>query len=144
MLLFILWHVIFIILWRSDIYYIMTVRYLLYYNRVVFNEVIQSNKNYMRDVTVINPDWLCELAPGFYQFGTVSLSLVVFVTLLDAMMSCCRITINFFYPIFIFLKSSILILKYIFHQILTWFLTMYNVYLFECWIADPLEWWITN
>jgi len=31
----------------------MTVRYLLYYNRVVFNEVIQSNKNYMRDVTVI-------------------------------------------------------------------------------------------
>ena len=144
MLLFILWHVIFIILWRSDIYYIMTVRYLLYYNRVVFNEVIQSNKNYMRDVTVINPDWLCELAPGFYQFGTVSLSLVVFVTLLDVMMSCCRITIKFLYPIFFFLKSSILILKYILHQILTWFLTMYNVYLFECWIADLLEWWITN
>ena len=144
MLLFILWHVIFIILWRSDIYYIMTVRYLLYYNRVVFNEVIQSNKNYMRDVTVINPDWLCELAPGFYQFGTVSLSLVVFVTLLDVMMSCCRITIKFLYPFFFFLKSSILILKYILHQILTWFLTMYNVYLFECWIADLLEWWITN
>ena len=26
----------------------------------------------MRDITVIEPDWLCELAPHFYQFGTVS------------------------------------------------------------------------
>lgn len=37
---------------------------------VVFNEVVQTTKDYMRDVTVINPDWLCELAPDFYQFGT--------------------------------------------------------------------------
>ena len=40
--------------------------------RVVFNEVVQTTKDFMRDVTVINPDWLCELAPDFYQFGTVS------------------------------------------------------------------------
>jgi len=26
----------------------------------------------MRDITVIKPEWLCELAPHFYQFGTVS------------------------------------------------------------------------
>ncbi|KAH3778666.1 hypothetical protein DPMN_180136 [Dreissena polymorpha] len=37
---------------------------------VVFNEVVQTTKDFMRDVTVINPDWLCELAPEFYQFGT--------------------------------------------------------------------------
>lgn len=40
--------------------------------RVVFNEVVQTTKDFMRDITVINPDWLCELAPEFYQFGTVS------------------------------------------------------------------------
>lgn len=37
---------------------------------VVFNEVIQTNKDYMRDVTVINPDWLHEVAAHFYHFGT--------------------------------------------------------------------------
>lgn len=41
--------------------------------RVVFNDVVQTNKDYMRDITVIEPDWLCELAPHFYQFGTVSI-----------------------------------------------------------------------
>lgn len=39
---------------------------------VVFNEVIQTKKEYMRDITVINPEWLRELAPHFYQFGTES------------------------------------------------------------------------
>lgn len=37
---------------------------------VVFNEVVQTTKDFMRDITVINPDWLRELAPDFYQFGT--------------------------------------------------------------------------
>ncbi|KAL4234591.1 ATP-dependent RNA helicase [Mactra antiquata] len=37
---------------------------------VVFNEVIQTSKYYMRDVTVIKPEWLQELAPDFYQYGT--------------------------------------------------------------------------
>ncbi|KAK6185965.1 hypothetical protein SNE40_008091 [Patella caerulea] len=37
---------------------------------VVFNEVVQTSKYFMRDVTVIKPEWLCELAPHFYQFGT--------------------------------------------------------------------------
>ncbi|XP_052062494.1 probable ATP-dependent RNA helicase DHX35 isoform X1 [Mytilus californianus] len=39
---------------------------------VVFNEVIQTKKEYMRDITVIKPEWLRELAPHFYQFGTES------------------------------------------------------------------------
>lgn len=37
---------------------------------VVFNEVIQTSKQYMRDLTVIEPTWLYELAPHFYQYGT--------------------------------------------------------------------------
>ncbi|GFN74362.1 pre-mRNA-splicing factor ATP-dependent RNA helicase dhx15 [Plakobranchus ocellatus] len=37
---------------------------------VVFNEVVQTNKDYMRDVTVIDPEWLHELAAHFYHFGT--------------------------------------------------------------------------
>lgn len=37
---------------------------------VVFNDIVQTNKDYMRDISVIEPDWLCELAPHFYQFGT--------------------------------------------------------------------------
>ncbi|PVD35122.1 hypothetical protein C0Q70_06403 [Pomacea canaliculata] len=37
---------------------------------LIFNEVVHTSKEYMRDVTTIEPDWLCELAPHFYQFGT--------------------------------------------------------------------------
>ncbi|XP_070574993.1 probable ATP-dependent RNA helicase DHX35 [Ptychodera flava] len=37
---------------------------------VVFNEVLQTNKDYMRDVTVIEASWLYELAPHYYQYGT--------------------------------------------------------------------------
>ncbi len=63
--------------------------------RVIFNEVIQTSKHYMRDITVVSiatqlhpttlyiinvlsahvqikPEWLYELAPHFYQYGTVS------------------------------------------------------------------------
>nr|KAG5708056.1 hypothetical protein BaRGS_025194 [Batillaria attramentaria] len=37
---------------------------------LVFNEVVHTAKEYMRDVTTIEPEWLRELAPHFYQFGT--------------------------------------------------------------------------
>ncbi len=37
---------------------------------VIFNEVVHTGKEYMRDVTVIKPDWLYELAPHYYQYGT--------------------------------------------------------------------------
>lgn len=35
---------------------------------VVFHEVVETNQAYMRDITVIEPDWLAELAPHFYEF----------------------------------------------------------------------------
>uniref|UniRef100_A0A8C3KD76 Probable ATP-dependent RNA helicase DHX35 n=1 Tax=Calidris pygmaea TaxID=425635 RepID=A0A8C3KD76_9CHAR len=38
--------------------------------RVVYNEVIQTAKYYMRDVTAVESAWLLELAPHFYQQGT--------------------------------------------------------------------------
>ncbi|XP_027243070.1 probable ATP-dependent RNA helicase DHX35 isoform X4 [Cricetulus griseus] len=36
---------------------------------VIYNEVIQTSKYYMRDVTAIESAWLLELAPHFYQQG---------------------------------------------------------------------------
>lgn len=35
---------------------------------VVFHEVVETNQAYMRDLTVIEPDWLTELAPHFYEY----------------------------------------------------------------------------
>ena len=37
---------------------------------VIFNEVVHTTKEYMRDITVIKPEWLYELAPHYYQYGT--------------------------------------------------------------------------
>jgi ATP-dependent RNA helicase DDX35 len=46
------------------------------YNRnaewVVFHEVVQTNNFYMRECSVIEPDWLVEIAPHFYQIRTRS------------------------------------------------------------------------
>lgn len=50
-------------------------RYLVAY-RVVFNEVVKTNKEYMQDVTVIESDWLYQLAGHYYQYGTVSIYLL--------------------------------------------------------------------
>lgn len=48
-----------------------TVPFCLLSPRVVYNEVIQTAKYYMRDVTAVESSWLLELAPHFYQQGTV-------------------------------------------------------------------------
>lgn len=37
---------------------------------IVYNQVISTSKLYMRDVTVIEPEWLIELAPHYYEQGT--------------------------------------------------------------------------
>ncbi|XP_069508390.1 probable ATP-dependent RNA helicase DHX35 isoform X2 [Ambystoma mexicanum] len=37
---------------------------------VVYNEVVQTSRYYMRDVTAVESSWLLELAPHFYQQGT--------------------------------------------------------------------------
>ena len=34
---------------------------------IVFNEVVETSKLFARDVTVIKPEWLVELAPHFYH-----------------------------------------------------------------------------
>lgn len=39
--------------------------------RVVFNEVVQTSKYYMRDVTAVESSWLVELAPHFYKQAKV-------------------------------------------------------------------------
>jgi len=33
---------------------------------VIFNELVRTSQNYMRNVTRIDPLWLAELAPHFY------------------------------------------------------------------------------
>lgn len=40
-------------------------------SRVVFNEVMQTSKYYMRDVTAVESSWLVELAPHFYKQAKV-------------------------------------------------------------------------
>ncbi|OBZ83250.1 putative ATP-dependent RNA helicase DHX35 [Choanephora cucurbitarum] len=37
---------------------------------VVFHEVVETTQAYMRDLTVIEPKWLAELAPHFYEYKT--------------------------------------------------------------------------
>ena len=37
---------------------------------VVFNEVVQTSKDFMRDITSIQHSWLYEIAPHYYQYGT--------------------------------------------------------------------------
>lgn len=41
--------------------------------RVVFNEVVQTSKYYMRDVTAVESAWLVELAPHFYKQAKVGI-----------------------------------------------------------------------
>lgn len=38
--------------------------------RVIFTEVLQDS---IRDITVVEPEWLYELAADYYEFGTVHL-----------------------------------------------------------------------
>ena len=40
---------------------------------MVFNEVVKTNKEYMQDITAIEPEWLYTLAGHYYQYGTVGL-----------------------------------------------------------------------
>ncbi|KAI9308744.1 Asp-Glu-Ala-His box polypeptide 35, isoform CRA_a [Cunninghamella echinulata] len=39
---------------------------------VIFHEVVETNKPYMRDITTIDEKWLAELAPHFYQYSSTS------------------------------------------------------------------------
>lgn len=35
---------------------------------VIFHEVVETTKSFMRDLTVVDEEWLVELAPHYYQF----------------------------------------------------------------------------
>lgn len=34
---------------------------------VIFQEVVETQKRFMRDLTIIEEDWLLEVAPHYYQ-----------------------------------------------------------------------------
>lgn len=59
---------------RTDIfiYVYLEKHFPLFNSRVVFNEVVQTSKYYMRDVTAVESSWLVELAPHFYKQAKVS------------------------------------------------------------------------
>ena len=37
--------------------------------RVLYHELVLTTKEYMREVTAIDPKWLVEFAPAFFKFG---------------------------------------------------------------------------
>jgi len=45
----------------------------IYPNWVVYNEVVMTGKNYMREVSTIDYKWLLEIAPHFYQDNKVQI-----------------------------------------------------------------------
>lgn len=38
-------------------------------SRVVYHELVLTTKEYMREVTTIDPKWLVEFAPSFFKLG---------------------------------------------------------------------------
>ena len=39
------------------------------HHRVLYHELVLTTKEYMREVTAIDPKWLVEFAPAFFKFG---------------------------------------------------------------------------
>ena len=40
-----------------------------YSDRVLYHELVLTTKEYMREVTALDPKWLVEFAPAFFKFG---------------------------------------------------------------------------
>jgi len=40
---------------------------------ILYNELVRTSKLYVRDVSVVEPSWLSELAPRFYSAHTIML-----------------------------------------------------------------------
>lgn len=51
------------------IFKFITVLFILFniYSRLLFCEILQTNKTYMKDLTVIQPEMLLDAAPHFYE-----------------------------------------------------------------------------
>lgn len=43
----------------------------LSYSRLLFCDILQTNKTYMKDLTVIQPEMLLEAAPHFYESTSI-------------------------------------------------------------------------
>ena len=57
---------------NNTMYYYITIlnsnhHHHLHHHRVVYHEVLHTSQAYMRDLSVIDPAWLLELAPHYYQ-----------------------------------------------------------------------------
>ncbi|CAL1293297.1 unnamed protein product [Larinioides sclopetarius] len=39
---------------------------------IVYHEVVQTTKEYMREVTTVDPKWMVEFAPAFYKFSNLT------------------------------------------------------------------------
>lgn len=43
--------------------------YFWWFSRVIYHELVLTTKEYMREVTAIDPKWLVEFAPNFFRFS---------------------------------------------------------------------------
>ena len=43
--------------------------WLCVYFRIIYHELVLTTKEYMREVTAIDPKWLVEFAPNFFRFS---------------------------------------------------------------------------
>ena len=41
--------------------------FFFFFNRVIYHELVMTTKEYMREVTAIEPKWLTEAAPTFFK-----------------------------------------------------------------------------
>lgn len=39
---------------------------------ILFSELVQTSKSYVRTVSIVNPDWLIELAPEYFRKNRLS------------------------------------------------------------------------
>ena len=53
---------------------------------VVFHEVVQTTKEYMREVTTIDPKWLVEFAPAFFRYRVIFFLVLIWTLWINLVM----------------------------------------------------------
>lgn len=116
---------------RTDVY--LEKHFPLFNSRVVFNEVVQTSKYYMRDVTAVESSWLVELAPHFYKQAKVgqrkeSATPACYYTAMtiDRVLKSC---------IHYFLISSFIIVPKVFYCQVHFFFALGTIYCLLCYSA---------
>lgn len=51
------------------IFIMLELKYAEINSQVIYHELVQTTKEYMREVTTIDPKWLVEFAPAFFKFS---------------------------------------------------------------------------